>query len=168
VNQREGSAGRLEHLPERVSAAAYGTVLVLGAVAIIDADAVGSGLGWELVTAVGLATWVAHLYAEVVGDHLRYDAPLDRHEITAAAIDGLPIIVATVTPAVMLLLGRLDVLTHDVALWASLAVAMVQLVGLGAFVGFAASRRARDAWSYAAVTAAIGLAVVTVKLVLSH
>ena len=36
--------------------------------AAIDADGVGSGLGWELVTGVGVATWVAHLYAEVVGD----------------------------------------------------------------------------------------------------
>jgi hypothetical protein len=54
-----------------VSAACYGTVLVLASLALIDADDVASGIGWELVTGVGVATWVAHLYAEVIGDHLR-------------------------------------------------------------------------------------------------
>jgi hypothetical protein len=138
----------------------------MAALAAIDADGVESGLGWEIVTGVGVATWVAHLYAEVVGDRLRYDTPLDRREIHTAAIDGLPIIVAAVLPAVMLLLGRLDVLDDRVALWIAAAVALGQLVGLGGFVGYTVSPAAM--WSYAAVTGAIGVAVVTLKLVLGH
>jgi hypothetical protein len=140
----------------------------MAALAAIDVDAVGSGLGWELVTGVGVATWVAHLYAEVVGDRLRYDTPLDRREVATAAIDGLPIIVAAVLPAVMLLLGRLDVLDPRAALWLAVAVALAQLVGLGAFVGYAASPGGGAVWSYAAVTGAIGVAVVTLKLGLGH
>ena len=56
-------------------------------------------------------------------------------------VDGLPIPLAALLPAVMLLLGRLDVLDHRDALWASVAVAIGQLVGVGAFAGGSVSRR---------------------------
>jgi hypothetical protein len=95
---------------ERLAAACYGSVLVLAALPLLDADGVDSGLGWELVTGVGVATWVAHLYAEMVGDHVRRGASLDREEIARAMADGLPILLAAVLPAVVLALGRLDVL----------------------------------------------------------
>ena len=167
-------AERLESWPReraaaRLSAACYGTVLVLAALPLIDADEVSSGLGWELVTGVGVATWLAHLYAELVGDHLRHGPPLGRTEITSAMVDGLPILLAAVLPAVMLLLGRIDVLEPRVALWAAVVVAILQLVGVGAFVGSSVSPRRRAfVWSYAGATAAVGIAVVTLKVALGH
>jgi hypothetical protein len=157
-----------ERLAERVSAASYGTVLVLTALGAIDSDDVASRLGWELVTGVGVATWVAHLYSEVVGDHLRHPAAHDRQEITRAMVDGVPIPLAAVLPATLLLLGRLDVLEPRFALWTAVVVAVLQLVGLGAFVGLAVSVRRSRAWLYAAFTAAFGLAVVSLKIGLGH
>jgi hypothetical protein len=157
-----------ERLAERVTAAAYGTVLVLSAVALLDADNVTSGLGWELITGVGVATWIAHLYAETVGDHMRHGVRLDWPELRRGMVDGLPILLAAVPPAVVLGLGRLDVLDPDVALWIAIGVGFVQLVGLGAIVGFVVSPRHVSPWRYAAATAAIGVVVVAVKLGLSH
>jgi hypothetical protein len=157
-----------ERLAERVTAASYGTVLILSALALMDADAVASGLGWELVTGVGVATWLAHLYAEVVGDHVRHRSPFDRKEIGRAMRDGLPILFAAVAPAVMLFLGRLGVLDPQVALWASVVVGVVQLVAVGALVGAAVSPHRTSVWKYAAITAGIGFIVVTFKLVLGH
>jgi hypothetical protein len=157
-----------ERLAERLSAACYGTILVLAALAVIDVDDVSSGLGWELATGVGVATWVAHLYAELVGDHVRHGAALDRSEITRAATDGSPILLAAVLPAIMLLLGRLEVLDQRLALWASIVIAVIQLVGIGALVGSVVSIRGLNAWTYAAATAAIGIGVATFKLVLGH
>ena len=43
-----------ERLAARVSAASYGSVLVLTALALINADTVGDGWGWELITGVGV------------------------------------------------------------------------------------------------------------------
>ena len=157
-----------DRLAERLSAASYGTILVLAALALIDTDDVSSGLGWELVTGVGAATWIAHLYAELVGDHLRHGSALDQTEIARAAADGLPILLAAIPPAVVLFLGRLEVLDERAALTGSLIIAVVQLVGIGAYVGSVVSVRGASAWSYAAATAAIGIAVVTLKLVLGH
>ena len=85
-------------------------MLVLASLALIDADEVASGWGWELVGGVGIATYVAHLYAEVVGDRLRRTAAQGRTEIKRAMADGLPILLAAVPPAVVLGLGRIDVL----------------------------------------------------------
>ena len=157
-----------ERLAARVSAASYGSVLVLAALAVIDGEDVASGWGWELATGVGVATWIAHLYAEVVGDHLRHVAAHEREEILRAMFDGLPILLATVPPAIALVLGRLDVVEPRVALWVAVTIAFVQLVGLGAFVGSVMSGRHSKTWLYAAVTAAFGLAVVSLKVVLGH
>ena len=156
-----------DRLAERLSAASYGTILVLAALALIDPDDVSSGLGWELVTGIGAATWIAHLYAEVVGDHLRRGAALDRTEIGRAATDGLPILLAAIPPAVVLLLGRLEVLDERAALTGSLIIAVVQLVGIGAYVG-SVHVRGMNAWIFATATAAVGIGVVTLKLVLGH
>jgi hypothetical protein len=159
---------RHDSLAERVSAASYGTVLVLAALAVIDADAVAQGWGWELMTAIGVATWAAHLYGEIVGDHIRHEAAHAAPEVKRAMADGAPILLAPVLPAVLLLLGRLDVLTERVALWLATAVAFLQLIGLGAFVGFTVSQRGSTTWLYAGVTAAFGLLVVSLKLALGH
>jgi hypothetical protein len=168
-----GTARRLqqqppERLAERVSAAIYGTVLVLAALPLIDVADVESGAGWGLVSGVGAATWVAHLFAEVVGDGLRQGADHDRSEIGRAMADGLPILLAAVAPALMLFLGRVDVLGGRGALWAALAVGLVQIAGVSAFVGWAASPARARPLSYAALAVAVGVVVVVLKLRLSH
>jgi hypothetical protein len=162
-----GDASR-KRLAERVTAAAYGTVLVLAALAVLGPDNVEAGHGWEIVAGVGLATWIAHLYAETIGDHLLHGATIGRAEIVRAMADGSPILLAAVPPALVLLLGRLDVLEAGTALVVALVVAFLQLVGVGVFVGRLVSTREGGVWWYAAATAAVGLVVVTVKLVLTH
>ena len=154
---------------ERVSAAAYGTVLILAALPLIHPDDVVDGVGWELVVSVGGATWLAHLFAEVVGDHLRHNAAAhELAEIARAMVDGLPIIAAAVLPAAALLLGRLGTLSSRGAIWTAVTLAVAQLVCLGAFVGTVASDRRSDRWVYAGATALFGLAVVVTKIVLGH
>ena len=159
---------RRERISERVTAASYGTVLVLAAIPLIDGDDVASGAGWGLVTGIGIATWIAHLYAEVVGDVIRRGAVANRAEITMAMLDGVPIPFAAVVPAAVLGLGRLDVLDPDVAWWLAGIVAIMQLTGLGAYVGWIVSSRRSTAVTYAFVTGLIGLFVVIVKFTLSH
>ena len=48
-----------ERLVQRVTAGTYGTVLILAALPLIKVTEVGSGVGWELVTGVGVATYIA-------------------------------------------------------------------------------------------------------------
>ena len=82
--------------------------------------------------------------------------------------DGVPILLAPLLPAIVLGLGRLDVIDARFALLTAVGIAGLQLVVVGAFVGLAVSPGGRTTWSYAAVTAVIGLAVVALKVALGH
>lgn len=157
-----------EHAAQLLTAAAYGTVLVLAALPLLTPAEVESGVGWELVAGVGVATWIAHLYAEAVGDHVRRGSALDGAELRRAMSDGLPILLAAVPPGVALALGRLGVLEPNTARWTAVAVAIVQLVGVGVLVGSIVSKGRARTWSYAAATALIGVGVVAIKLMLGH
>jgi hypothetical protein len=155
-----------DRLAEQVSAAAYGTVLVLAALPLVTFADVGAG--WGLITGVGVATYVAHAYALVMGDHVRHGVPLDRAAVGRALRDGLPILAATVGPALALALARLDVLSESAALWAAVIVAVLQLTALGVLVGWAVTDRRSHWWTYGIVAAALGVVVVFLKLRLSH
>jgi hypothetical protein len=155
-------------LAEWVSAASYGSVLILVSLTLVDSDEVRSGVGWELVTGVGVATWIAHFYAEILGDHLRNPEAHQPNEIRRAMTDGSPILLAAVLPAFMLMLGRIEVLAPTAALWGAVGVALIQLVGLGVFVGWLVSGRRRYAWRYSVVTAIFGAIVVALMLALGH
>ncbi|MFZ0013971.1 MAG: hypothetical protein WAL25_07630, partial [Acidimicrobiia bacterium] len=103
-----GDASR-ERMSERVSAASYGTVLIIASLLVVEADDVLSGWGWELVTGVGVATWLAHIFAAVLGNHVRNAEAHQPHEMRKAMTDGLPILLAAVLPAIALALGSLGV-----------------------------------------------------------
>ncbi|HJS71214.1 MAG TPA: hypothetical protein VJ858_00670 [Acidimicrobiia bacterium] len=156
-----------DRLAERVSAASYGTVLIIAALLVVEEDDVASGWGWELVVGVGAATWLAHLYAEVLGNHVRRVDATEPHEVRKAMVDGLPILLAAVFPAVALGLGRLEVLPPRQALWIAVIVSIVQLVAIGALVGAVSEQRSAS-WRYAAAAAAFGLGVVLLLVGLGH
>jgi hypothetical protein len=157
-----------ERLAELVSAAAYGTVLVLAALSVVKVSDVAAGHGSELVAGVGVATWLAHLFAEILGDHLRRDEPLTAAEVRAAMVDGSPILAATVVPALVLLLGRLEVVAPDTARLAAILVAVVQLVVIGALAGRRVTGHRSGTWIFAGITAGIGLVVVALTVALGH
>jgi hypothetical protein len=123
-----------DELAELVSAASYGTVLVLAALSVVTVSEVELGHGAELVVGVGVATWVAHLFAELLGEHVRRHEPLKRGEVKQALVDGSPILAATVLPAIALLLGRLDLITDSAARIIAILVAVLQMLSIGALV----------------------------------
>ena len=155
-------------LAERVRAASYGTVLVIAALGVTTVSDVGLGYSAELVLGVGAATWVAHLYAELLGRHVVEMEPLHRREVYAAMIDGSPILLATVLPGVVLLIGRGALATAGTARSLAILVAFAQLVGIGVLVARRAPGRAHAAWIFAGVTAAVGIVVGGFTLVLGH
>jgi len=156
-----------ERLAELVSAATYGTVLVLAALSVLELSDVAHGHGAELVAGVGLATWAAHLFAELLAGHVRHPDPLRGGEVARAMVDGSPILAATVLPALALLAGRLGVLDDRGAKLLAIAITVVQLGSIGVYVARQAPAQ-RQAWLFAAVTAGCGLAVGILVVALGH
>jgi len=170
MGRRHATPGeiRRERLAELVSAASYGTVLVLAALSIIGVSDVAQGHGAELVAGVGVATWLAHLFAEVLGGHVLQITPRGRTEIVHAMVDGSPILASTVLPATVLLFGRLDLLSDNTARIVAVLVAVLQLFAIGAFVARVAPAPPAASWTFAAATASIGVAVVALTVLLGH
>jgi hypothetical protein len=157
-----------DRLAELVSAAGYGSVLALAALTVVGISEVALGHGSELVAGVGIATWLAHLYAELLGDHIHRPQPLNRREIGRAAVDGSPILVSTVLPASVLLLGRLDVLADSTARTLAILVALVQLLSIGVVVARVGPTQPAATWRFAAAVAGVGLTVVALIVLLGH
>ena len=157
-----------ERLAEVVSAAGYGSVLVLAALSVIGVSEVALGHGAELVAGVGVATWLAHVFAEILGDHVRHPEPLRRSAVLRALVDGSPILAATVLPAIVLGIGRLDLVSDATARIAAIVVAVLQLLGTGALVARVAPTPPVARWTFAAATAGIGVAVVALTVLLGH
>lgn len=157
-----------ERLAELVSAASYGTVLVLAALSVVGVSEVALGHGAELVAGVGAATWLAHLFAEILGQHVEHETPRGREEMTRAVVDGSPILAATVLPAIVLVLGRLDVLSDTAARIVAIVVAVLQLLLIGAVVARVAPTPPAARWTFAASTAAAGVAIVVLSVALGH
>jgi len=155
-------------LAELVTAATYGSVLVLAALSAISVSDVALGYGVEIVAGVGVATWVAHLFAELLGSHVERAVPLRLDEVKRAVVDGSPIIVATLLPGTVLLLARLDLLTDEAARILAIVVAILQLLGIGVFVARVAPARRSASWAFASVVAGLGVAVVLLTVLLGH
>jgi hypothetical protein len=151
-----------------VSAAAYGSALVLAALSVLGVTEVSLGHGAELIAGVGIATWIAHLFAEVLGEHVRAPQPVGWSEVKRAMADGSPILVSSVLPALVLLLGRLDAVSPRAARAIAIIVAILQLLAVGMLVARVANVPMRRKWVFAAATLAIGIVVVTLSVVLGH
>ena len=157
-----------ERLGERINAAAYGTVLVLVALSALQISQVGEGHSSELVLGVGMSTWVAHLFAELLGEHVRHGEAVSWAEARRAAIDGSPILASTILPAIILLLGRFEVLAYDSARSLAILAAVLQLSLIGGIVARSTPGSPTPAWSFAISTALAGIAVVALKVALGH
>lgn len=165
--RRPANSAQRDRVAERVSAATYGTVLIIAALILVEAEDVASGLGWELTVGVGVATWVAHVYARVLGNHVRSVDALQAHQLRRAMADGFPILLASGLPAVALLFGRLDLVAPRQALWIAVILALLQLVAVGAVVGVV-SEQPTNSWRYAAIASGFGVAVVLLLVALGH
>jgi hypothetical protein len=157
-----------ERAADLVTAAAYGTVLILGALAFVAPEDVTDGHGIELVAGVGVATWVAHVFADLVGEHVRHVGRLPPDELRWSLVSGTPILVATVLPAVAIGLGRLEKISAETAIWIATTVAVLQMVGVGATVGVLRQQGRRTVWWFVVVTGVFGLGVTAVKIQLGH
>ncbi|MET0901840.1 MAG: hypothetical protein ABWZ52_01245 [Acidimicrobiales bacterium] len=157
-----------DRVAELIGGAAYGSILLLSGLVLLEATDIGTRHGLEVVLGIGMATWIAHLFAELLAEHARHNRPLRWAEVGRAAVDGSPILLVTILPAAALLLGRIDVVGYDTARTLAIVVALAQLSLVGALVGHLSPNTTRPAWSFAAVVALAGVVVVAVEVALSH
>jgi hypothetical protein len=156
-------------LGERLGGFIYGTILVL-AVLAGGAKAYPDNAG-KIAILVGVTSvvfWLAHVYAHGLARVVAKDQHVSFAELRQVARHEASLIEAAIPPIIPLLVAALGLISTRSAVWIAYAL------GLGVLVaqGFVFARIERLGWLGTAtvVTAnvALGVALVALKLVVSH
>ena len=147
----------------------YGNILVLTAVAGVDAARI---LDWSALCVVAgttITTFLAHILANAIGQHLGRTGEEARLHIRGEVRDSLPIASSGSVPALMMFLGAVALVPP---LWAQLIAALI-IVGRLAFLGILVEKMtARKStfgilWS-GVVLAGLSLTIVGAKIIVTH
>jgi hypothetical protein len=154
---------------ERLAGFVYGTIVAL-AVLVAGARAFPTDAGriaaMILVTSVVL--WIAHVYAHSLAHSVAHDERVSLAELRLIARREGSIVEAAVPPLAALLLGALDAVSTNTAVWLAFGVGLVVLAAQG--IVFARVERLRWPGMLLVVAANIGLGLVlvAVKVFLTH
>jgi hypothetical protein len=141
----------------------YGTIT---ATAVIAAAAGHAPPGSILIVAVAtlLVLWLAHVYAQALGHHLRGATRLRWATVATAMEEEFPMLVAPVPGLLLLLAGSVGLLDDQRAVRLALWAGVLQLVGWGV----AYARRQGWSWTTASVAGLVngvfGVAVVLLEV----
>jgi hypothetical protein len=167
--QRPPTRLRRRALGERLGGFIYGTIVVLAV--IVGGYRAYPDDSWPIAAMVGVTTivlWLAHVYAHSLEHSVAHDQHLSRAALQHIARREASIVEAAVPPLVPLLLGALGVVSTNAAVWAAFGLGLAVLGVQG--VVFARVERLGWLGAGAVVVAnlAFGVALVGLKLVLSH
>jgi len=121
-----------------------------------------------LVAVTCIVFWLAHVYADGIGQSVARNERLSFAELKEVARDEASILEAAVPPIIPLLLGALGVFSERSAVWIAFALGFVVLAAQG--LVFARVERYGRLATAAVVAANIGLGglLVLLKLFVSH
>ena len=154
---------------ERLGGFIYGTIVVL-AVIVAGARAYEHEAGHiaGLVAVTVLVFWLAHVYSHALAHAVAHGEHLSIEELRHIARREASILEAAVPPLAALLLGAFGILSTKLAVWAAVAAGLVVLCAQG--ITFARVERLGRLGTLAVVAANLGLgvALVGLKLLVSH
>jgi hypothetical protein len=121
-----------------------------------------------LVAVTCIVFWLAHVYADGIGQSVARNERLSFAELKEVARDEASILEAAVPPIIPLLLGALGVFSERTAVWIAFALGFVVLAAQG--LVFARVERYGRLATAAVIAANIGLGglLVLLKLFVSH
>jgi hypothetical protein len=117
--------------------AIYGTILVMAVITALSHD--DSVKSSELIAGVLATTfvfWIAHVYAEVLGQRMEGEGGRPTFANIAVAARGeWPLVEASLLPVLCLLLGVVGVVKTDTAVAIAIGAGVVELFGYGIAAG---------------------------------
>jgi hypothetical protein len=154
---------------ERLGGFIYGTILVL-AVIVAGAKAFEHEAGHiaGLVAVTVVVFWLAHVYADALAHAVAYDQHLSLADLQRIAHREASMLEAAVPPLVALMLGALGIISTKLAVWVAFGLGLVVLCAQG--ITFARVEHMGRLGTLAVVAANLGLgvALVGLKLLVSH
>jgi hypothetical protein len=151
-----------------IAGTVYGTIVVMGALA---AGAQTELDPWRLAAAVVgtvLVLWVAHVYSHAMAETIVTRHRLDRSELVDVARREVWIPLAAVGPVAALALGGVGVLRENTALWLAFGIGLAALFVQGLRYASVEQLGTPARIVAVAVPVSLGLAIVALKVALSH
>jgi hypothetical protein len=153
---------------DRIAGTVYGTIVAMGAITA------GAGARTEpfrlagVVVATVLVLWIAHVYSHSLAESINQGRKLDRAEFLSVARRELALPLAAVGPVAALLLGGLGVIRDSRAVWLAIAFGVATLAVEGLRYARLEHVGRRGTVTAVAVNVSLGLAIVALKVAVSH
>ncbi|MCC3312562.1 hypothetical protein [Nocardia africana] len=151
----------------RISAYVYGNILILAA--LIPVTTTEEHVGILVVIGTALSTFVAHAFAEGVGQAVRENRALTPRQRWEDLRDSVPILSSAVLPSIILACAAVDWLAPRTA---QIVAEVAMLVRIGGIVfvieRLKGARPGRSTIFTALLLTAVATTVVVVKVVLTH
>ncbi|WP_043655823.1 hypothetical protein [Nocardia thailandica] len=162
-----GAPTGIEESASRISAYVYGNILVL--TALVPLHRVDAPRAAMVIIGTSLSTFLAHAFAESVGRSARASRPLTRPELREELRDSVPVLTSGLIPACLVALEPLGLLSIQTALFLAELWVISRIACLGAVITHLRGEKPNRSTLYAClVLTTIAIAVVAVKLVLTH
>lgn len=157
----------VEHAAGRISAYVYGNILVLAA--LIPVTRAQDTLGIAVVLGAAASTFVAHVFAELVGQNIRTGAQLGRAERLAELRDAVPILTSAFVPIAILATSWFGWLEPRTAQLVAEGVMVVRIASISYVITRLRGEGVQWTTHLAAfVMALVATLIVTFKILLTH
>jgi len=122
----------------------------------------------EVVATTSIVIWLAHTYANTLGESIERGHRIDRALFQRVAAHELPILVAAAAPISLLLLGDLGIVKESTSIWLAFGLGFVSLAAQGARYARVERLGTAGMLAVVALNLALGGVVVALKVLVSH
>ncbi len=156
-----------ERIAARTTAYVYGNILALAA--LIPVTQSQESLGVAIVIGTALSTYIAHTFAEGVGESIRNDRELTTAERMEALRDSVPILTSAVVPIVILATAWFNILEPRTAQLIAEFLLVLRIGSTSYVISYLRGEKVGTATHVAAFgLAAVATLIVAIKIVLTH
>lgn len=161
-------AADAERLGHRYGGAIYGTILAMSVVAVAAGGDVRPLALAAGVVITSVVFWLAHAYAEAAGRQIAHRRRFTFADRAQIAREEWPMVQSSLPIAACLLIGQVGVLGDRRPTWLAMFVGIAMLAGWGYAVGRAEGLRGVQRLRSVVTTAAFGVVLLLLKVVVSH
>lgn len=153
----------------RTTAYVYGNILVLASLVALYPDDVETGRGLSIILGAALSTFIAHVFAEMLGHQVRAPEPLTWSSASGQARNSFPILSSGLVPTGIAVLGWLTAVSGDFALAVAEAVVLLRIAATGVVIARLRNERSsRRLLLIGVLAAVVGGLISFLKAVLTH
>ncbi len=144
-------------------------MLVLAGLVVATTADITAGRAFWVVLGTAASTFVAHVFAEIMGDQVRNPDPVTWRQVRHLAAESRPVLTSGLIPAGILLMSSLGLLDPTAAILIAEAVVLLRIAITGVVVArLRAERSSLRLMAIGVGIAVVGLAVSLLKVYLTH